>query len=203
VYVPPPPPVVVAPKPIPVPVIPQRVHFPFDQDYIAPGTNQVLDRVASALKSNPGVRLQAVGHTDVRATDRYNLDLSTRRVSNVMNYLRAAGITPGQVQLGSFSSQNAMTAIGAAGESQVDRVGSIEEAHQYNRRVEFGLVPGSSPATLQVQYDDLHPCGNLNNYWCDNPKRKPGEKAPADIQVKMKAEKAQIEALMRKLQSQK
>jgi OmpA-OmpF porin, OOP family len=196
-------PVVVAPKPVPVVAIPQRVHFPFDQDYIAPGTNQVLDRMATALKANPALKLQAVGHTDVRATDAYNLDLSVRRVSNVMNYLRAAGVMPGQVQLGSFSTQNNATAAGAAGKTQLDKLGSVEQAHQYNRRVEFALAPGSAPATLQVQYDDLHPCGNVNNYWCDNPKRKAGQKAPADIQAKMKAEKAQIEALMRKLQSQK
>ncbi len=204
---PPPPPVYVAPKPIAVPVIPQRVHFPFDQDYIAPGTNQVLDRMAAVLKANPAIKLQAVGHTDIRATDRYNLDLSMRRVSSVMNYLRAAGVMPGQVQLGSFNTQasatGAMTALGAAGKTQLDKLGSIEQAHQYNRRVEFALAQGSSPATLQAQYDDLHPCGDVNNYWCDNPKRKSGQKAPPEVQAKMKAEKAQIEALMRKLQGMK
>ncbi len=204
---PPPPPVYVAPKPIPVPVIPQRVHFEFDQDYIAPGTNQVLDRMAAVLKANPAIKLQAVGHTDIRATDRYNVDLSMRRVSSVMNYLRAAGVMPGQVQLGSFNTQasatGTMTALGAAGKTQLDKLGSIEQAHQYNRRVEFALVQGSANAVLQAQYEDLHPCGNVNNYWCDNPKRKPGQKAPPEVQAKMKAEKAQVEALMRKLQGLK
>jgi OmpA-OmpF porin, OOP family len=201
---PPPAPIlVVEPKPVSLTSIPQRVHFPFDEDYIAPGTNQVLDRIAAVLKANPSIKLQAVGHTDVRATERYNLDLSIRRVSNVMNYLRASGVAPGQVQLGSFSTQNDANASGAAGETQLDKLGSIEQAHQYNRRVEFALALGSAPAILQVQHEDLHPCGDVNNYWCDSPKRKPGEKAPAHIQAKMKAEKAQIEALMRRLQSQK
>jgi outer membrane protein OmpA-like peptidoglycan-associated protein len=221
VYIPPPPPppVVVAPKPIPLPVLAQRVHFEFDQSYIAPSTAVVLDTMASVLKANPNLRLSAIGHTDVRATDRYNLDLSMRRVSAVQEYLRAAGIMPGQLQLGSLAGlavnnpitnaigkngqpNNAPITLlaGAAGKTVLDKLGSVEDAHQYNRRVEFSLAPGSAPATLTAQYLDLHPCGNVSNYWCDNPKRKPGQKGPPEVQAKMKAEKAQVEALMRKLQ---
>lgn len=207
-----PPPMVVAPKPLPVPVIPQRVHFEFDQSYIAPTTAKVLDNMAAVLKANPGLRLSAIGHTDVRATDRYNLDLSMRRVSAVQEYLRATGILPGQLQLGSLAGlavnnpiSTPMTTMtsGAAGKTALDKLGSVEDAHQYNRRVEFSLAQGSAPATLTAQYQDLHPCGNVNNYWCDNPKRKPGQKGPPEVQAKMKAEKAQVEALMRKLMGQK
>jgi OmpA-OmpF porin, OOP family len=195
------PPVVIAPPPPPAPkpVLPQRVHFSFDQSYIAPPTVLVLDAIAQALKTNPGLKLQAVGHTDVRATDSYNVKLSMRRVSAVQQYLQAAGILPGQLQLGMPSTGVA----GAAGEAIPAMLGSQEKAHQINRRVEFSLAPNSSPAELQAQFKDVQPCGAETQYWCDNPKRKPGQKAPAEVQRKMLQEKALIDALLLKLQAQK
>ncbi len=184
----------------PKPVLPQRVHFAFDQAYIAPSTVNVLDEIARALKANPNLKLQAVGHTDLRATDNYNVKLSMRRVSAVQQYLQAAGILPGQLQLG-MPTTTGMT--GAAGKSMPAMLGSNERAHQINRRVEFNLAPGSSPAELQAQFKDVQPCGNDEQYWCDNPKRKPGQKAPASVQQTMLKEKAMIDALLLKLQSQK
>jgi OmpA-OmpF porin, OOP family len=220
---PPPPVVVVAPKliPTPLPVLAQRVHFEFDQSYIAPSTAKVLDTMAAVLKANPSLRLSAIGHTDIRANDVYNLGLSMRRVSAVQEYLRAAGILPGQLQLGSLAGLSVNNPIatevgkkgkanapivmmaGAAGKTVLDKLGNVEESHQYNRRVEFALATGSVPATLNPQYLDLHPCGSVNAYWCDHPKRKSGEKPPRQVQDKMNADKAQVEAQMRRLQSVK
>ncbi len=197
----------VAAKPMVVVTLAQRVHFPFDQYYIAPRTYQVLDRIAAALKADPNLKLQAIGHTDTRASDSYNLNLSLRRVSAVLAYLRAAGAMPGQVQLGALTqasptgakASSAQLQPGAAGKSQPDKSGNKETAHQYNRRVEFALAPGSTPARLEPQTADLHPCGGPKTFWCDNPKTQQESTMPLAARLKINADKAQMEAMMRRL----
>jgi OmpA-OmpF porin, OOP family len=193
--------VVVAPPVIVKPVIPslaQRVHFAYDEAYIGPATVKVLDAIAQTLKAHPGIKLQAIGHTDLRANDQYNSQLSMRRVSNVQQYLQAAGLMPGQVQLGLASG-----GAGAAGRQSPSVLGSTEKAYQMNRRVEFSLATGSSPAELVPQFDDLQPCGTPEQYWCDSPKHPLRSKAPESVQKQVQKEKAAIDALLRRMQTQR
>jgi OmpA-OmpF porin, OOP family len=189
------PPVVI--KPV-IPTIAQRVHFAYDEAYIGPATVKVLDAIVQTLKAHPSIKLQAIGHTDLRANDDYNSKLSMRRVSNVQQYLQAAGLLPGQVQLGALPGGTA-----AAGKQSPSVLGSTEKAYQMNRRVEFSLAPGSSPAELMPQFEDVQPCGTPEQYWCDSPKHPLRSKAPQAVQKQVLKEKAQIDALIRRMQTQR
>ncbi len=192
-------PVAVKPAPAAASVIlAQRVHFAYDEAYIGPATVKVLDALVQTLKANPGIRLQAIGHTDLRAADDYNSKLSMRRVSVVQQYLQAAGLLPGQIQLGV-----APDGAGAAGKRSPSVLGSTELAYQMNRRVEFSLAPSSSPAQLVPQFDDVQPCGRPEQYWCDSPKHPWRKKAPEAVQKQILKEKADIEAQIRRMQAQR
>ena len=54
-----------------------------------------LDEVAEVLLAHPEIReVRIEGHTDVRATDAYNMNLSQRRVNSVQGPHRSEGIDP-------------------------------------------------------------------------------------------------------------
>jgi OmpA-OmpF porin, OOP family len=80
-------------------VITEQVHFATDRDVILDESMSVLQAVAQVLLDHPEIReVRIEGHTDVRATDIYNMNLSQRRVSSVMAFLLAQGIDPSRLQ---------------------------------------------------------------------------------------------------------
>ncbi len=71
----------------------EQVRFATDQDIILDTSKPVLEAVARVLEAHPEIaEIRIEGHTDVRAGDKYNMDLSDRRVKNVRSYLVASGI---------------------------------------------------------------------------------------------------------------
>jgi outer membrane protein OmpA-like peptidoglycan-associated protein len=79
-------------------VILDPVHFATDQDVILEDSKPVLDQVIAVLKNSPDIReLEIEGHTDVRASDVYNFNLSQRRVESVRMYMLSKGIEPFRV----------------------------------------------------------------------------------------------------------
>ena len=51
-----------------------------------------LDRLASFMSENPGIKLEVSGHTDNTGTETYNLELSEKRAESVVEYLLGLGI---------------------------------------------------------------------------------------------------------------
>ncbi len=67
-------------------VIVDKVHFATDKDVILLESKPVLDAVAEVLREHPDLlKVRIEGHTDIRAGDEYNLDLSRRRANSIMN----------------------------------------------------------------------------------------------------------------------
>ncbi|HZN94591.1 MAG TPA: OmpA family protein, partial [Myxococcales bacterium] len=65
-----------------------QVHFATDLDVILPESYETLEEVARIFKEHPEIqRVVIEGHTDVRASDTYNMDLSQRRAASVMRFL--------------------------------------------------------------------------------------------------------------------
>lgn len=74
-----------------------RILFDFDSAALTPRARRTLDRLAAAFGSarlhDDGFRI--VGHTDAVGDDAYNLELSRRRASSVVEYLVVSrGIDP-------------------------------------------------------------------------------------------------------------
>ena len=63
------------------------IEFEFDKSEIQPDSRPVLDEIAGYMKSNPGVALYVVGHTDMKGTYAYNLKLSQDRARAVADAL--------------------------------------------------------------------------------------------------------------------
>lgn len=89
-----------------------------------------LEKLVRLLKRNPHIGIDLYSHTDSRASDQFNLQLSQKRAESAKNYLIERGISPERI-----------TAVGR-GESELvngcsDGVECSEMQHAENRRTEF------------------------------------------------------------------
>ena len=114
--------------------ISEQVQFETDSDEIREESFELLDQVASVLRTATYITLVSVeGHTDDRGDDDYNLDLSQRRALSVMNYL----IENGNIEASRLTSQG----FGEA--NPIDDNGT-SDGRRANRRVEFVIVEQDS-----------------------------------------------------------
>ncbi|WP_309382207.1 OmpA family protein [Cerasicoccus frondis] len=103
------------------------VYFGFDQYSIPAAERSKVDAAADYLRSNPGARLIAEGHTDAIGTSEYNNGLSDRRANSVKTYLEQLGIDGGRVEvlaMGELQADQSATK-GSAASSQDRRVDLI------------------------------------------------------------------------------
>ncbi len=99
-----------------------RVFFAFDKYSLKAKARQTLERQATFLKNNPGVKVMLQGHADERGTREYNLALGDRRANAAKDYLIALGIDPNRVTIISYGKERPAVA------------GSNEAAWSQNRR---------------------------------------------------------------------
>lgn len=92
-----------------------------------------LDKAIYALKINAGLRLEVGSHTDSRANDSYNLELSNKRASYAVDYIVSQGISPERI-----------TGIGYGEKKLLNKcdntINCPDELHAINRRTEFKLT---------------------------------------------------------------
>ena len=98
------------------------VVFDNDKADIKPESFAVLDGAVETLKRYPELKIEVAGHTDNRASDGYNLQLSKRRAEAVMAYLQSKGVA------------NALSAKGY-GKRQPIASNATDEGRAQNRRV--------------------------------------------------------------------
>lgn len=87
-----------------------------------------LDRLATILKDNPGLRIEIAGHTDGRGGRSNNQVLSEQRANAVLNYLAEKGVA-----------RRRMRAVGFGPDKPV-ATNETAEGRQQNRRVEFRIL---------------------------------------------------------------
>jgi len=75
-----------------VPIELENIFFDLDKADLRPESMVSLDRLVETLNDNPTIVIELGSHTDFRATDEYNNDLSRRRAQSVVNYLIEKGI---------------------------------------------------------------------------------------------------------------
>lgn len=106
-----------------------KIVFDTDKAVIRPGSEKVLETLLKFLKDHDEVtRLRVEGHTDDRASDEHNLDLSARRALAVCDWLVDHGID--NVRL---------IAVGF-GKTKPIAPNTIAEGRAENRRTEFHVA---------------------------------------------------------------
>ena len=105
-----------------------NLYFDYDSDEILQTSNAEIERLALFLKRNKQVHIEIVGHTDNQGSASYNLDLSKRRATALLNALIKKGI-----------SADRLTSRGMGSQSPV-ATNDTEEGRAQNRRVEIQIT---------------------------------------------------------------
>jgi outer membrane protein OmpA-like peptidoglycan-associated protein/tetratricopeptide (TPR) repeat protein len=108
------------------------IFYDLDKWNIRQDAEPSLNGLVSILKDNPRIRIELGSHTDCRADDAYNLELSQKRAQSAVDYLISKGIKGERLQAVGYG--ETQFAVNCACEE------CTEEEHQANRRTTFKIV---------------------------------------------------------------
>lgn len=111
------------------PIVMDNIYYDLDKADIRPDAAIELDKLAQLMRDNPEIEIELASHTDDRAPDDYNLDLSDRRARSAVQYLVSQGINATR-----------MVARGYGETQLIIKNAGTEEEHQINRRTEFKVT---------------------------------------------------------------
>ena len=108
------------------------IFFEYNESYLTKESKVVMDEMVKVLKKYPGTWLVIGAHADSRGTREYNLELSTERADNAVNYFISKGIDRSRIIAHPF------------GESLIinrcyDGINCQEEEHAQNRRADLKI----------------------------------------------------------------
>ena len=112
------------------------VHFELDQSDLSAENRALLDRKATILAKNRGLRIRVEGNADDRGSDEYNLALGMRRAAETKRYLVQKGVS--EAQLETISNGEERPVCQDEGEGCWSR----------NRRAEFTITAGGDRLAL-------------------------------------------------------
>jgi peptidoglycan-associated lipoprotein len=131
------------------PIVLNNIYYDLDKSDIRADAAEVLDSLVMIMGDNPEIFVELGSHTDDRAGDDYNMDLSWRRARSAVSYIITRGIDPARIVAKGY------------GESRLLIPNALtEEDHQVNRRTEFKVLR-YDPKSRQ---DDLPPEEELDEY---------------------------------------
>ncbi|MFT4600227.1 MAG: OOP family OmpA-OmpF porin [Arenicella sp.] len=106
----------------------ENLNFETGSPDIMPSSYEILDRLATYLKSESENKFEVSGHTDSDGSEKSNADLSLARAESVMTYLIEKGVTAEQLVAKGY------------GESNPIADNSSEEGKAQNRRTEMKKI---------------------------------------------------------------
>ncbi len=105
------------------------IYYDLDKFSLRPESIVELDTIISIMQNNPEICIQINSHTDVRASEEYNIVLSNNRAKSVVDYLISKSIDTKRLSWQGWGKTK--LAIPNA---------QTEEEHQANRRTTFTIV---------------------------------------------------------------
>lgn len=106
----------------------QTLLFDYKKSTIKKEYFEILDQLIVVYKDYPYMQLSLIGHTDNVGSDKYNIELSKKRVKAIENYLIKKGVLPENIQ------------IKWKGERTPIKLKDTEQGRAKNRRVEIRLI---------------------------------------------------------------
>lgn len=109
------------------------IYFDPDKVEIREDAAVELDKIAATLLKEYTLAVEVSSHTDSRADDGYNLQLSKRRAEAIETYLVKKGISYGRITAKGYGEQQLLNKC-------ANGVKCSEQEHEENRRTEFRIV---------------------------------------------------------------
>lgn len=111
----------------------ENIYYESGAFAVPKASEAIIDKAVEALKANPKLTLQVESHTDAVAGDEFNLDLSQKRATSVVEYIQAKGIDKKRL-IAKGMGETALTNQCANG------VDCSDAEHKQNRRTVFKLI---------------------------------------------------------------
>ena len=111
------------------PIVLENIYYDLDKSDIRADAAVELDKLLVIMQDNPEITIELSSHTDSRATDEYNLNLSQRRAASAVDYIVSKGIE-----------KNRLVPKGYGETKLIIAEAKTEEEHQVNRRTEFKVT---------------------------------------------------------------
>lgn len=111
------------------------IYYALNSDVLSAKAKDVIDeKLLNLMQKRPELRVEISSHTDSRASDAFNMDLSRRRAKSVVDYLVSRGIKRSRLEYRGFGETQLVNHCG-------NGVECTEEQHAENRRTEFRVLP--------------------------------------------------------------
>ncbi len=121
-------------KPIELP----EIFYDLDKATLRAESKKELDGLIKVLDENPTITIRIEAHTDTRASNEYNVDLSNRRAKSVVDYLIKNGVDKDRLSSEGFGETKPRVT-----DDEISKMATTPEkeaAHQKNRRTEFNVL---------------------------------------------------------------
>jgi len=114
------------------------IFYDLDKATLRAESKKELDGLIKVLDENPTITIRIEAHTDTRATNEYNIDLSNRRAKSVVDYLIKNGVDKDRLSSEGFGETKPVVT-----DDEISKMGTADEkeaGHQKNRRTEFNVL---------------------------------------------------------------
>jgi outer membrane protein OmpA-like peptidoglycan-associated protein len=123
----------------------ENIYYDLNKWAIRPEAGKELDKLVVILKDNPDIIVELGSHTDCRASDEYNLNLSQKRAESAVAYIISKGIGKDRITAKGYGETKLLNKCD-------DGIPCTEIEHQTNRRTEVkitGYLVNGQPVDLK------------------------------------------------------
>ena len=110
----------------------ENIYYDLDKWFIRDDAKPALDNLVNIMKKYP-ITAELSSHTDCRASNAYNDELSQKRAEAVVRYITLQGVDPSRLVAKGYGETHLVNQCS-------DGVSCTEEEHQQNRRTEFKIL---------------------------------------------------------------
>jgi outer membrane protein OmpA-like peptidoglycan-associated protein len=125
------------------PIALDNIYYDLDKSDIRTDAAKELDKLVTTMNDNPEVSIELSSHTDARADNDYNMNLSQRRAQSAVNYIVSQGIEQGRLVARGYGETRLIIADA-----------QTEDEHQVNRRTEFKVTRYDRRSEEDSDYQD-------------------------------------------------
>jgi peptidoglycan-associated lipoprotein len=120
------------------PIEMRDIFYDLDKATLRAESKAELDNLIKILDENPTITIRIEAHTDSRASNEYNIDLSKRRAKSVVDYLIKNGVDKDRLSSEGFGETRLRVSDEEIAKAATEA--AKEELHQQNRRTEFSVL---------------------------------------------------------------
>jgi len=127
------------------PIVLPNIYYELNKWILTQESKNNLDGLVKLMKENPAIYVELGSHTDSRASDKYNMNLSQKRAQLAVEYIVSSGIESQRLTAKGYGESLILNKC-------IDGVKCPEEEHTLNRRTEFKVVKIQNNTDLRAEY---------------------------------------------------